>query len=69
MPLLKGKENVGHNIETEEASGKSKAQSVAIALHTADVPKARDIGMATAPGSGLPVGSRSHSDGWRGKVL
>lgn len=36
MPLLPGKENIGHNIKTEEVAGKKPAQATAIALHTAD---------------------------------
>ncbi len=39
MPLLKGKKNIGHNIEVEEAHGKPRDQAVAIALRTAGVPK------------------------------
>lgn len=35
MPLLKGKKNIGKNIKTEQGSGKSHAQSVAIALNVA----------------------------------
>lgn len=35
MPLLKGKENIGTNIRTEEAAGKPHAQALAIALSTA----------------------------------
>jgi len=35
MPLKKGKKNIGKNIATEEATGKSKAQSIAIALNVA----------------------------------
>lgn len=35
MPLKKGKENIGRNIKTEEEHGKSKRQSVAIALNVA----------------------------------
>lgn len=35
MPLLKGKKNIGRNIETEKNSGKSHKQSVAIALNVA----------------------------------
>jgi preprotein translocase subunit YajC len=42
MPLLKGKENIGKNIKTEEEHGKPKKQAIAIALHTAGVPKAKD---------------------------
>lgn len=39
MPLLPGKANVGHNIQTEESAGKKPAQATAIALHTADKSK------------------------------
>lgn len=39
MPLLKGKENIGHNIEVEQEHGKPHKQAVAIALRTAGVPK------------------------------
>jgi len=35
MPLLSGKKNIGHNIETEEAAGKPHDQAVAIALNKA----------------------------------
>ena len=35
MPLLKGKKNIGHNIKAEENEGKSKKQSIAIALNVA----------------------------------
>jgi len=35
MPLLKGKKNIGKNIETEKAHGKPHAQAVAIALDVA----------------------------------
>ena len=35
MPLLYGKESIGRNIKTEMAHGKSKKQSVAIALSVA----------------------------------
>ncbi len=35
MPLLKGKKNIGHNIKIEEAAGKPKKQSIAIALNVA----------------------------------
>jgi hypothetical protein len=73
MPLLKGKENIGHNVETEEAAGKSKAQSVAIALKTAGVPKAKDIATVTTPNAAAPSrakaedGSYSVGDMWPGK--
>lgn len=32
MPLLKGKKNIGRNIKTEMAHGKSRKQAIAIAL-------------------------------------
>ena len=32
MPLLRGKKNIGTNIETELAAGKSQKQAVAIAM-------------------------------------
>lgn len=35
MPLLKGKKNIGHNIEEMEASGHKHSQAVAAALHEA----------------------------------
>jgi hypothetical protein len=35
MPLLKGKNNIGKNISTEEKSGKPKKQAIAIALDVA----------------------------------
>ncbi len=35
MPLLKGKKNIGKNIETEMAHGKPHKQAVAIALDVA----------------------------------
>ena len=35
MPLLNGKKNIGNNIKTEEAAGKPKKQSIAIALNVA----------------------------------
>jgi hypothetical protein len=71
MPLLKGKKNIGHNIETEESAGKPNKQAVAIALREAGVPKAKDT--ATAANAGMPAGggySRSRSvDGWKGRVV
>lgn len=45
MPLLKGKENIGHNIKVEEEHGKPKAQATAIALRTAGVPKKGEDGL------------------------
>jgi hypothetical protein len=39
MTLLKGKKNIGKNIETEEKSGKKKSQAIAISLSVAKVPK------------------------------
>ena len=35
MPLLPGKENIGHNIKEMEAAGHPKAQAVAASLHEA----------------------------------
>jgi len=35
MPLLKGKKNIGKNIETEQNAGKPHRQAVAIALNIA----------------------------------
>lgn len=80
MPLLSGKENIGPNIKTEEEAGKPQKQAVAIALHKAGVPKAKDVGagMATVPSAGIPQaatrvvarstdGARSYSDGWKGR--
>jgi hypothetical protein len=48
MPLLKGKKNIGHNVKEMENAGHSMAQSVAAALKTAGVPKARDGVVARA---------------------
>lgn len=39
MPLLRGKRNIGKNIKTEMAEGKSKPQSLAIALNVSRKPK------------------------------
>ena len=46
MPLLPGKRNIGKNIRTERAFGKSRAQATAIALNKArktgaNIPKSR----------------------------
>ena len=41
MPLLKGKENVGKNIETEMAHGKPRKQAIAIALNAAGMARRR----------------------------
>ena len=35
MPLHKGKKNIGRNIKTELAHGKSKRQAIAIAMSVA----------------------------------
>jgi hypothetical protein len=35
MPLLKGRKNIGRNIKTELAHGKSRRRAVAIALNVA----------------------------------
>lgn len=77
MPLEKGSSRavIGNNIKTEEAAGKPKKQAVAIALHTAGVPKAKDNApLVTAPNAGLPMGKRedrnkatSANDAWKGK--
>lgn len=68
MPLLKGKENIGHNVETEEKTHPKK-QAVAIALR-----EAKDTGMVTAPNAGIPAGHIKAEDGsysvgdmWTGK--
>ena len=47
MPLLKGKKNIGKNIETEMAHGKPHDQAVAIALDVArrggaDIPEKKE---------------------------
>ncbi len=39
MPLLKGRKNIGKNIKTEMSEGKSKPQSIAIALQVSRKPK------------------------------
>lgn len=39
MPLLKGKNNIGKNIETEMAHGKKHDQAVAIAMSVAGMAK------------------------------
>jgi hypothetical protein len=36
MPLLKGKKNIGKNIETEISHGKPRKQAIAIALNVAE---------------------------------
>ncbi len=41
MPLLKGKKNIGKNIETEMHHGKPLKQAQAIALNVAHVPKSK----------------------------
>jgi len=35
MPLLKGKKNIGKNIQKEERAGKPQKQAIAIALNVA----------------------------------
>ena len=68
MPLLKGKANIGKNIEMEEETHPRK-QAVAIALRTAGVPKAKDqAGMATAASGGMPGGSYT-VEGWKGRTI
>jgi hypothetical protein len=44
MPLLKGKANIGKNIETEEAAGKPHKQAIAIALSEAGESKSKKKG-------------------------
>jgi len=39
MPLLKGKKNIGKNVETEMAHGKKRSQALAIALSVAGIKK------------------------------
>ena len=39
MPLKKGKKNIGKNIKTEMAHGKSRKQALAIALNFAGIKK------------------------------
>jgi len=39
MPLYRGKENIGKNIETEMAHGKPRRVALAIALNYAGVPR------------------------------
>ena len=79
MPLLKGEENIGKNIETEEKTHPKK-QAVAIALHEAGVPRRGDNqpGLATAASSAMPaggerrqssVGSSSANDRWTGRTV
>lgn len=41
MPLYKGKKNIGKNIKTEMAHGKSRKQAIAIALSVARGEKKR----------------------------
>jgi hypothetical protein len=38
MPLYKGEKNIGRNIKTEQAHGKSHKQAVAIAMRVAGHP-------------------------------
>jgi hypothetical protein len=64
MPLLKGKENIGHNVTTEENAGKPKAQAVAIALKTAGVAKAGDARLPQADSDG----GYSVGDCWNGRT-
>jgi hypothetical protein len=41
MPLKKGKKNIGKNIKTEMAHGKSHKQAIAIALNVAGQSKTK----------------------------
>ena len=73
MPLETGKSRaaIGHNIKTEESAGKPQKQAVAIALHKAGVPKAKDnqAPLATSPNTAAPMRSRSANDCWKGRSL
>lgn len=62
MPLLKGKENIGHNVEIEKSAGKKKDQAVAIALREAGVPKAKDDSLVISPNAGIPAAARRTAD-------
>jgi hypothetical protein len=53
MPLLKGKKNIGHNIETEQSAGKPHDQAIAIALDVARR-KSRAEGGITVKHVGAP---------------
>jgi hypothetical protein len=55
MPLLKGKANIGRNIETEEGAGKPHDQALAIALRVAGVPKKAGVDDTAALQAGEPV--------------
>jgi hypothetical protein len=55
MPLLKGKRNIGRNIAEMEAAGHPRVQSIAAALHTADI-KRKDPPMAKMKASGHESG-------------
>jgi len=57
MPLLPGLRNIGRNIATEQKAGRPHDQAVAIALHTAKVPKANHAsGGIVGPLTGLTPG-------------
>ncbi len=49
MPLLKGKENVGHNIAEMEKAGHPRDQSIAASLREAGVPKRHSDAPAARP--------------------
>lgn len=74
MPLLKGKSEIGHNVTEMEKAGHPRAQAVAAALKTANVPKAKDDGLVTSANSAIPSRSRTADDGsfsatdaWKGR--
>lgn len=56
MPLLPGKENIGHNIHEMEKSGHSRAQSIAASLNE-----------ARKTGSHIPFPNKLHNPHPKGK--
>jgi hypothetical protein len=78
MPLLKGKENIGHNIEEMEKAGHPAAQAKAAALREAGVPKGdAQVPLVTTPSAGMPPmgsergsqGSQSANGAWGGRTV
>lgn len=66
MPLFPGKKNIGKNIETEEKAGKSKAQSLAIALSVARRKKPKKMangGPVSAKTEERPMPGHEHMSG------
>lgn len=58
MPLRAGKESIGRNVKEMEATGHSKASSVAAALRTALDRPGKDQSLVTAPNGAIPAGAR-----------